>query len=264
MIKIVDKFPFKEKAVWLDYLEQGKFSFPPHDVQQFTQDLHQSITKIIKENPPSERFKRLLKPRRVTRFKVTEDGNPLDPELALERFVIVSNPNNLTSNNFFNQVAIDSRERIDIVIEESDTECVFAELKGWHSVDNPLYAITENIKNLIKCRTIQGKITMFDNIDLMILAPEAYYWEYGLIEGNKKEQRIRALKTLLSYLSVEFRTNISFWCLQIKKEDFFDKCCCVYNTYGIREEHSVHLSDEEKDTFPVLARHRWLQLVGTI
>ena len=83
-------------------------------------------------------------------FTIKKDKKPYRAEEALERFIIISN-----ADNIYNQIPVGGgKESIDIGIKESDSKFKFVELKSWRSNNSPIYAIVESLKNLIEYRII--------------------------------------------------------------------------------------------------------------
>lgn len=165
------------KRGWLEYLQDGDLVFT-------VQELHQILRKVIDSERMRPRGAKLFCLHRKYNFTIKADKAPYRPEEALERFIIVSN-----AGNFYNQIPIGGRkESIDIGIKENDSKFTFVELKPWSSKNSPLYALVESLKNVIEYRIIHEKrikdIPQFKELDLMILAPEAYYQDYNLIDDN--------------------------------------------------------------------------------
>lgn len=240
------------KKGWLKFLEDGDLVFKPSE-------LHRILRQVINEVPPNG--EKLLYLRKRCNFTVIEE-KPYRPEEALERFITTSNP-----NKYFNQVPIGGKkESIDIGIEENESRYVFVELKPWSSTNSPLYAIVESLKNLIEYRVIhEDKIKHHvcckhhNEVDLIILAPESYYRDYGLIESA--EYKIRFVKKALNDLSSEFKTNISLMMLPIEKDVFFNKCSRICKEQNIEKRESICIS--EVDVIPGLARDQWKLLVSS-
>jgi hypothetical protein len=237
-----------QKKGWLGFLDDGDFVFKPDE-------LHQVLQRVIKENPP--RGEKLFCLRKRDTFTVTIEKKPYRPEEALERFIVASNP-----KGFCNQIPIGGgKESIDIGIQEIGEKFIFVELKPWRSINTPLYAIVESLKNLIEYRFILENgikdIQRFKEIDLVVLAPQSYYDEYRL-DGSGGLQN---LKRALNDLSVEFNTNISLIALPIEKKGFFDKCRKICEERNIDKQESIQISDA--DAIPELAQDKWKLLVAS-
>jgi len=246
----------KHKRGWLEYLEDADLIFEPYE-------LHRTLRQIIDRDGKRPKGGKLFHLRRKVKFTAKEDKTPYRPEEALERFIIVSNP-----DNFYNQIPIGGgKESIDIGIQENDSTFVFVELKPWESADSPLYALIESLKNLIEYRIIHERnikvIPKYDHLELLILAPQAYYQEYRLIDnqGVVQADKIAIFKETLNAISIEFKTAISFMALQINKQDFFRVCRNIYEDRGIEGQNTIELS--RKDIIPVLARDNWKLVVGS-
>jgi len=246
----------KHKRGWLEYLEDGDLIFRPYE-------LHHILRQVIDRDDNRPRGDKLFCLRRKVKFTAKEDKSPYRPEEALERFIIVSNP-----DNFYNQMPIGGRkESIDIVIEESNSKFIFVELKPWESTNSPLYALIESLKNLIEYRIIHERnikiIPKYDHFELLILAPQAYYEEYKLIDkqGVAQADKITIFKETLNAISTEFETAISFMALQINKQNFFRVCSNIYEDRGIEGQDKITLS--RKDIIPVLAKDKWKLVVDS-
>lgn len=243
----------KHKKGWLEFLDDGDLIFKPSE-------LHQILRKVINEFPPNG--DKLLCQRKRDKFTVTVEKKAYRPEEALERFITTSNP-----DNYFNQIPIGGKkESIDMGIEESESRFVFIELKPWSSTNSPLYAIVESLKNLIEYRIIhENKIKHhesckhYDVVSLMILAPQPYYSDYGLID--RSEDKIKILKKALNDFSYEFHTNITLMALTLKEEDFFDKCRRICEAQNIDKQQSITIS--KSDAIPELTRDRWKLLASS-
>ena len=200
------------KRGWLGYLQDSDLVFT-------VKELHQTLREVIDTDQMRPKGNKLFHLHRKYSFTIKADKTPYRAEEALERFIVLSNP-----DNFYNQIPIGGRkESIDIGIKESDTKFTFVELKPWSSSNSPLYALVESLKNLIEYRIIHKRnikdIPQFKDLDLMLLAPEKYYRDYKLIDNNGfyREDMIRVLEKTLKEIGSEFQTNISFKVLQIEK-----------------------------------------------
>ena len=241
------------KNGWLGFLKDGDLVFNPHE-------LHQILRQAINEFPP--RGDKLFFLRRRDNFTVTIEKKAYRPEEAFERFITASN-----LGKFYNQVPIGGKkESIDIGIEENESRFVFIELKPWSSTNSPLYAIIESLKNLIEYRIIhENKIKHhedckhYNEVNLIILAPQSYYKDYGLIDSA--EDMISIVKKALNDLSSEFHTNISLMALTLKEEDFFDKCRKICEEQNIDKQQSITIS--KSDAIPALARDQWKLLISS-
>jgi len=242
----------KHKKGWLGFLKDGDLVFKPRE-------LHQVLRQVIDSEDKRPRGSKLFFLRERYNFTVTSKKKPYRTEEALERFITASNP-----ANFFNQIPIGGRkESIDIGIKENESRFVFIELKPWSSTNSPLYAIVESLKNLIEYRIIAEKkiteIEKFEEVDLVVLAPQSYYQRYGLIDSA--EDKISIVKKALNDLSSEFDTNISLMILPINKEAFFDICRRVCGKYKkTTGQESIAISSA--DRIPELERDKWKLLVA--
>lgn len=246
----------KHKRGWLEYLKDGDLIFRPYE-------LHHALRQVIDRDDNRPRGNKLFCLRRKVKFTAKEDKTPYRTEEALERFIIVSNPDNL-----YNQTPIGGRkESIDIVIKESDSKFTFVELKPWESTNSPLYALIESLKNLIEYRIIYDRnikvVPKYDHFELLILAPQTYYEKYKLIDnqGVAQADKITIFKKTLNAISTEFETAISFMALQINKQDFFRVCSKIYEERGIEGQDKITLS--RKDIIPVLAKDKWKLVVDS-
>ena len=243
----------KHKKGWLEFLDDGDLIFKPSE-------LHQILRKVINEFPPNGA--RLLYQRKRDKFTVTVEKKAYRPEEALERFITASNP-----GKYFNQIPIGGKkESIDMGIEENESRFVFIELKPWSSTNSPLYAIVESLKNLIEYRIIHENnikhhesCKHYNEVNLMILAPQSYYSDYGLIDTS--ENRIKIFKKALNDFSCEFHTNIALMALTLKEEDFFDKLRRICEVQNIDKQQMITISPS--DAIPELARDRWTLLASS-
>lgn len=246
----------KHKRGWLEYLEDGDLSFAPSE-------LHLTLREVIDTHDNMPRGEKLFSLHRKLNFTMKKDKSPYRLEEALERFIIVSNP-----DNFYNQVPIGGRkESIDIGIKENNSKLIFVELKPWKSNDSPLYAIVESLKNFMEYRIIQEKdikrLNDFDEIELMILAPEAYYMAFDLIDkhGKTRIDKIAILKKTLSSINSKFKVDISFMVLQLDENNFHAICRKIYDNRKVIGQGEINLS--ETDSIQILARDNWKLLVSS-
>ena len=257
------------KRGWFGYLKDGDVVFTP-------QDLKKTIVRVVEKNPPrgeklfdldwchqEKRFHFTMLPPKKPKF-----GVPVQPyriEEALERFIVLSN-----GIGFYNQIPIGGgKESIDIGIKESHSKFIFVELKPWDSGNNPLYALIESLKNLVEYRTILkrkiAKIDEFEHIELMLLAPVAYYQKYELLDPNG--ENLSVVRKTLAKIGSEFKefnlAAISFMALpDFGKPEFFQKCWKVYKEkFKGQTKESVQLT--RAHAIPLLARDRWKLVVST-
>lgn len=243
---------------WSEYLKEGDMVFRPHE-------LHQILREIVDSMRP--RGKMLLYPRKRTNFTVTSQDKPYRREEALERFITLSNP-----DNYCNQFPLRGRkESSDIAILNDGTRHLLIELKPWRSNNSPLYALVESLKNLIEYRIIEEKsityhrdFTQFNEADLIVLAPESYYQDYGLIDksGSPIISKLQILKRSVDELSAEFKTNISFMMLPLEESSFYERCRTVCNKYK-KTTGLESIDIQESDSIPELARDKWKPLVSS-
>ena len=216
---------------------------------------------IIDKEGNRPRGNKLFYQRKRYKYTAQDDGRPFRPEEALERFIVVSNPENV-----FGQVPIGGgKESIDIGIKASDSKYIFVELKPWKTNNSPMYAIIENLKNLIEYRTIHErniKIIPHYEVDLIILAPEAYYQEYRMIGGKGifLADNISIVKKALTALSTEFKTRISFMALQLDFDSFLSKCGEVSHK---RDESGKKVMISSNDSILNLAKDKWIPIVDS-
>ena len=261
-----------QKRGWFGYLEDGDVVFTP-------QDLKKKIVRVVRENPPKgKKLFDLNWCQHEKRFHFTmlspkkpKLGPPVQPyrtEEALERFIALSN-----GDRFYNQIPIGGgKESIDIGIKESHSKFIFVELKPWDSGNNPLYALIESLKNLIEYRTILkrkiAKIEEYKHIELMVLAPVAYYRKYELLEPNgmRSENNLSVVRDTLAKIKSEFKefnlATISFRALpDFGKPEFLQKCWEVYKEkFKGQTKESVQLT--RAHAIPLLARDRWKLVVS--
>jgi len=250
----------RHKKGWIEYLEDGDLIFAPDE-------LHRTLRRVIdtKENRPRGDKLLFLRNTRNTnpQYTAREDGTPYRPEEALERFIIVSNP-----DNFYYQVPIGGRkESVDMGIKEGKSKFIFVELKPWDSVNSPLYAIVESLKNFIEYRIIlERKIATnntFDEVELLILAPKEYYKAYNLIDdtGKYRAEKISIVRVTLNKLSSEFQVRISLMALQLDKDSFFRSCKRLYQNKKLSGQKKVSVLGA--DPIPNLARNDWKLVVSS-
>jgi hypothetical protein len=87
----------------------------------------------------------------------------------------------------------------------------------------------------------------------MVLAPQSYWEDYGLIGSTK--DTINIVRTALNNLMTEFNTNISLMQIDIEKNNFNLQC----QSLKPNAENCVTLS--KSDAIPALARDHWQSLV---
>ncbi len=263
----------KHQEGWFGYLEDGDTVFTP-------QNLKKTILRVVNEDPPRgkklfnlnwcQKEKRLhftmLTPKKL---KSEPPVQPYRTEEALERFIVISN-----GDTFYNQIPIGGgKESIDIGIKESDSRFIFVELKPWKSNDSLLYALIESLKNLVEYRIILkrkiAEIEEYKYIDLMILAPAAYYQKYELLDpnGRRSEDKLSVVRDTLAKIVSEFRefnlVTVSFMVLpDIGKLEFLHKCWEVYKEkFKGQTKESVRLT--RAHAMPLLKRDHWRLLVST-
>jgi hypothetical protein len=253
-----------QKQWWFGYLDRGDVVFTP-------QDLKKRIIGVVNEYPP--RGKKLFDLKKRFHFtmlppKKPKPGPPVQPyriEEALERLIVRSN-----GIGFYNQIPIGGgKESIDIGIRESDSKFIFVELKPWDSRNNPLYALIESLKNLIEYWTIpKEKITekkKYEHIELMVLAPVAYYQKYKLLDPNG--ENLSVVRKTLAKIGSEFKefnlAAISFMALpDFGKTEFFQKCWKVYKK-KLKGQTKESVQRTMAHSIPLLARDRWKLVVST-
>ena len=241
----------KHRKGWLEYLQDGDTAFSP-------KELHNTLITVIDQEERRPRGEKLLFLRRKYAFTLMPDKTPYRTEEALERFIVVSNP------DIFNQIPVGGgKESIDIGFNKDDSKFVFVELKPWDSGDSPLYAVVESLKNLVEYRIIVDRNiqdSKFDEIELMILAPVKYYQNFHLIDEarNLWMANVRTLEGTLCRLCAEFRTQISFRYIPIEKELFLQRCAKIYDSQKPEKQQIVALNDS--DRINVLARENWTLL----
>jgi len=222
---IKDYSLFRKKKGWLNYLrEDMELPFKPESLKNL---LFELLAK--KENSP--RGKKLFMLRQRYEFTAHPDRTPCRPEEALERFIVVSN-----KGDFFDQIPIrGGKGSIDIGIKEGDAKFIFVELKSWKSSDSPLYAVLESLKNLVLYRIISenkdkfpsyAAVPIFNDVELVILAPEAYYAKYRLTSQPEPESRRNRAKVreLLNKIAYVFGAKISFMSIQLSEDKFLAYC----------------------------------------
>jgi hypothetical protein len=240
----------RHKRGWLNYLENGRLYFGINQLLNITY-------KTVRNNPP--KGEKLFKLERHYQFTVKGDGTAYRPEEALERFIILSNP------EYYNQIPIGGRkESIDLGFENSDSSFVFVELKPWSINNSPVYAIIESLKNLIEYRAIletNQEIKRYDHIDLFILAPLSYYKNYGLIDlhNNHVNSTTQTLKHFISALSSAVDTSISFMTILIDRSEFDSICIKHCNENAIKGQKIISI--ENHQPIPILQRENWKIIV---
>ena len=237
------------KRGWLDYLRDGDLVFSP-------QQLHGVLRRVIDSDKGKPRGAKLFHLRRSLSFTMMSDQKPYRTEEALERFIIASN-----TGDFYNQIPIGGgKESIDLGIKEDESTFTFVELKPWESHNSPLYALLESLKNLLEYRIILEReikeIPRFQDIKLVVLAPDQYYQRYDLTSL----QNIAVMERTVGELSLEFQAGISFMALEIEKSSFLDSCRRLYEGRGLSGQVTVTISNAE--SIPGLARKKWQLIIG--
>jgi hypothetical protein len=244
------------KKLWLEYLETGKLPFTSNE-------LHTAIQKISNQPENRPRGEKLLSLHKKNNFTLKKDKTPYRPEEALERFIVVSN-----EDNFFNQVPVGGgKESIDIVIRNSNDSVEFIELKPWNSGDSPLYALIEELKNLIEYRVIVEKqIKAIDTpwkVDISLLAPKEYYQKFFLIDksNNTIAQNISQTTDLVNDLSLEFNINITIFSLALTNDSFKQACSRIYDHQGLTGQQIASVNED--DAISTLHRANWAELASS-
>lgn len=244
------------KRLWLEYLKTGELPFSSGDLQH-------TINKIISKPENLPRGAKLLNFHKKTNFTLKDDKTPYRPEEALERFIIITNEDNL-----FNQFPIGGRkESVDLVIQHSQDVVEFIELKPWNTNDSPLYALVEGLKNLVEYRVMVDHqikvITKPWQVNLSVLAPNAYWNSFSLLDGSyiKISKNILRTNKLLNLLAAEFQTNISLYTLDLSHEIFNEICAHVYEQNNLSGQQVVALSPG--DCISSLERSQWQLLASS-
>lgn len=252
-----DYCSIRHRKGWFNYLENGDLGFTPGS-------LHSVLKKVIDRTDKRPRGNKLLFLTNRNGFTVKSNNLPYRKEEALERFITASND----PDRYFNQIPIGgNKESIDIGIKENESRFIFVELKPWSSINSPLFAIVESLKNLIEYRIIKERSIEHDKefggyneVDLMILAPLSYYQDYGLNKGVKN--KIGLVKNTLNDLSIEFRTKISLMILSIDETAFDEACRKACDKYKkTTGQEIIHISSS--DAIPELKRDQWKLLVSS-
>ena len=237
-----------EKVGWISTEDGWKAILEKNSLPISPAFLKKEINTFIKKTGNEPKGKSLLWLGRTLKFTmIKEDGTikPARPEEALERFIVVSNA------EVFNQIPVGgSKENVDLGYWENNAKEVFnfVELKAWESGDSPLYAVIESLKNLSLFKIIKTeKLACKDKdtcvldpdevkkIKLITLAPSEYFNEYFVpFEFDSKEKKKSKLRKFLSFINdiekefnkdeKEFNIHISFKVLEIKQEDFYERC----------------------------------------
>ena len=249
----LSRWRIDHKRLWLEYLKTGKLPFTPNE-------LHTIIQEIVNQPENRPRGEKLLRFRKRNNFTFKEDKSPYRPEEALERFIVVSN-----EDNFFNQFPIGGgKESIDLVVRHSRNSVEFIELKPWYSGDSPLYALIEELKNLIEYRVIVEKqIKAIDNpwkVDISLLAPKEYYQKFFLIDksNNTIARNISRTTDLVNDLSLEFNTNISIFSLALTNDSFKQACSRIYDHQHLSGQQIGSVNED--DSISTLHRTNWAEL----
>jgi len=256
------RYRLSDLKYWLDFLRNGKLFMTPNE-------LRRAFEKVFENEDMKPRGDKLLYPRRSTKFTVKSGDIPGRDEEALERFIIVSN----NQENCCNQFPIGGgKESIDIAILNDQKRHEFIELESWDSEDTPIYAIVEILKNhfeyqIIKKEKIKHheKFTCFNEVDLVVLAPRAYYKKYNLINKETalpENNNLQLLKKVLNDLSSEFEINISLMVLPLEKQTFIEKCNTACNKYR-KQTGKEEIGITKDDSIPELARDKWEPLVSS-
>lgn len=273
MEKIFDRFDptikncslFRTTEGWLNYLKGDmELPFKPENLKNL-------LFELLDKNENRPRGKSLFKLRQRYNFTTYPDRKPCRPEEALERFIVVSN-----KDDFFGQVPIRGRkESIDIGIKEGDAKLIFVELKSSKSGNSPLYAVLESLKNLVLYRIIienkdkcpsYATVPIFNDIELVILAPEAYHRKYRLTSKPENESRKNRAKVreLLNKIAHVFGAKISLMSIQLSEDKYLTYCKQAFdvgNRIGPKGLPVVKL--DGSISTPELKRDQWQLLVAS-
>lgn len=265
--KINDLSIIENKKGWHEYLEREEdFVINPKDLQA-------TISAMLGEVKNKPKGNMLFRFFRRYNFTVKwENKTPARVEEALERFILRTN----SLDDIYNQIPIGGKkESIDIGIEEDDSKFIFVELKSWESKEPPLYAILESLKNLELYRVMlrerdEGSqyrdIPEYKDVDLMVLAPLAYYQKYGLIyKGQEQDdRRIGRMQKLLNELSNAFNTKITLMFLQLEEQKFLECCKSVFDKRKpTRPEDLPVICLRKSDAIPELKRDLWKPAIAS-
>lgn len=243
----------QHKKTWLALTEKGVWPCQPRMIYNKFKEL----TSLDQFRPHGEG---LLKLKSRDKFTLLPNGKPRRPEEALERLIDQSNPNNTFGQMPIMQVG---RSTVDI-IKIGKAHSTFIELKSWRSQDTPLFAIVENLKNLMLYRILKedghkGCSTIKD-VNLTILAPLSYFYNHNIIDKDYNLYKQRELNNFLNATANIFRTRIKILALNWREEDLWDICTEIKPKYlSAKERVSVKGFPE----IEALREASWIELYST-
>ncbi len=252
----LSKWRIDHKRLWLEYLQTGKLPFT-------IEELHNTILNIVNKPENIPRGEKLLHFQKRNNFTLKENKTPYRPEEALERFIVVSN-----EDNVFNQVPVGGgKESIDLVVRHSRSLLEFIELKPWNSGDSPLYALIESLKNLVEYRVIvERKLCEIDKpwtVDVSVLAPKEYYQNFLLLDDSDSglQKNISRVAELLDQLGTEFDSNISVHSLGITADRFNQACSLIYDQQDLVGQQVTNVTQD--NNIVSLNRSYWTELASS-
>ena len=253
----------EDTEFWHQYLSNRRLPFS-------ARDLREVFDVIFKDEKMTPSGKKLLCKRRSTEFTVKRNNKAGRPEEALERFIVVSND----EINICNQFPIGGgKESVDLAILNNSGRHEFVELKPWKSSDSPIYAVIELLKNHYEYGIIRDSdkishhesFTCFNEVDLILLAPRAYYEKYKMINkttGLPEGDNLHLFKDTLNELGTEFKSRILIMVLCWGLERFEEKCDEVCRKYR-KDTGNEKIRIQKDDFIPDLLREGWILLVSS-
>lgn len=246
MKRLINKI---EKAKWIftqggwnNLLRMNNLPVSP----AFLKEEIESFIKKPENKPKGNSLLCLRKNLDFTMVKEDEEIKPGRSEEALERFIVISN------DEVFNQIPVGGRkENIDLGYWENNDKEIFnfVELKAWEGDESPFYAVIEGLKNLSLFKMVKTKKRSHKEkkkyaldsdevkkIKLIMLAPSEYFDEYFIkrFKSDSREKKKSKFRKFLSFVNdiekefnkgeKKFNMQISFRALEIKQEDFYERC----------------------------------------
>jgi hypothetical protein len=217
-----NRFTLNHKKTWLALVDDGIWPCEPQVLSEKLQEL----TKLDEYQPKGEE---LLSLKSRDEFTLLPSLRPGRPEEALERLIVQSN-----SGTMFGQMPTrGGKESVDIVRLRNRVG-TFIELKPWRNSDSPLYAILEGLKNLAYFNVLKAmehkRCENFSSVNLMVLAPVAYYREYHLLNEHGEVNNHYQLREFIEALAGTFKTRIQVFGLNWEEEELLNVCADICPT----------------------------------
>jgi hypothetical protein len=245
-----NRFTLNHKKTWLALVDDGIWPCEPQVLSEKLREL----TKLEEYQPRGEK---LLFLQSRDKFTLLPSLRPDRPEEALERLIVQFN-----AGTMFGQMPIrGGKESVDIVRLRNKVG-TFIELKPWKNTDSPLYAILEGLKNFAYFNVLKTmghqRCDNFSSVNLMVLAPVAYYREYHLINEHEEVNNYSQVKEFIEALAATFKTRIQIFRLNWEEEELLKVCKTIYPT---PPKENVIVSVSGYPPIEALLEKNWIKII---